>query len=342
MDLTLTTVQDDDSGEENGTKKLRVHEEPEEMPSTIDPSSMNLTAMTDSMERQELSASEYASDLAALQQAHEEREAILRKQVAAMQQRLDEHVTALEELQYRHEDQRAELVKAISDRDEAYQSASVAASRVASRDTLVTKLRAEKDGFAAQLAETTAALASHTVPEIAEFQALKQRTAEAEAERDKVLTKNENVKKELEYIRGLYQEISSRGAQIAEEKAELEAKTGELEQRASGAVAQARALANDKTNKQLMEEIKRLRAKQADYERVMGQRDEELARLREKERGRMGTRGASVPRSPGLASPMRLEPPRSSAVGSRAASPRRGSPAAAMLGGGNGKSRLGR
>ncbi|GAM83977.1 hypothetical protein ANO11243_019670 [Dothideomycetidae sp. 11243] len=336
---------DDENNDENGPKKVRIENiASSAMPSTINPASMSLSAITDSVDRQIVAYSEYESDMASLKHEHEVREAVLRKQVSDLEVRLEEHVSALEDLQYRHEEQRAELVKIQTERDTAQQKATVAITQMSSRDTLVNKIKAERDEYKALLAESKAALASHDVPEIADFEALKSKTADAEKEKAKLESKVKSLTTDLEYIRGLYQELSTKGARVIEEKNELESRVVDLEKKASDSVANALRLANDSTHQQLRVEIKRLKLTLADREKVLRQREEEMTKLREKERGRMGTRGASVPRSPGrLGSPMRLEPPRSSAVGSRAASPRRGSPATGAIGvAGAGKSRLGR
>ncbi|KAF2153493.1 hypothetical protein K461DRAFT_293754 [Myriangium duriaei CBS 260.36] len=333
---------DDDSNQTStDSKKMRIDNllSPE-MPSTINPATLSLSAITDSVDRQAVAASEYVSELASLRHEHE---LALQQKTFELETRLQEHIVALEDLQYRYEELRIELVNTRQERDEAYQSASLATTRVSSRDTLVGKIQAEREEYKRQLAETKAALQSHAVPEVAALEALKLQIAEAEKEKGKMEAKVKSLTQDLEYIRSLYQDVSTRGAQMAEEKNELESRVADLEKRASDNVATTLRLAKDTTHKQLHGEINRLRIMLTDRDKVLQQRDEEITKLREKERGRMGTRGGSVPRSPGqrLGSPMRLEPPRSSGVGSRATSPRRGSPAAGVLGSAV-KSRLGR
>ncbi|PNS16536.1 HDA1 complex subunit 3 [Sphaceloma murrayae] len=300
-------------------KKARIDPNPTEIPSTINPASLSLSAITDSADRNVVAASEYISELESLRQTHEVREAALESEVHALSKRLSEHITALEDLQYRHEDQRAQLIKIREERDEAHTSAAAAAARLAGRDEVINKLKGERDGYRAQLDEAKAALHSHVVPEIAEVEKLKSRVEELEREKGKMEARIENARKDAEYVRGLYQEASGKAAALAEEKSDLESSVEDLERRAGSAAAAARAASKDKAGQILRAEVKRLKLELGDREKVLNRKDEEIARLKEKERGRMGTRGGSVPRSPGrLGSPMRLEPPRSSGVGSRA------------------------
>ncbi|KAG8628368.1 hypothetical protein KVT40_004241 [Elsinoe batatas] len=322
-------------------KKARVDGPPSsalDMPSTINPSALSLSGVTDS--NHALAASEYISDLANLRAEHEATESALRGELSALARRLGEHITALEELQYRHEDMRTELVKTRVERDEAYTKAATATAQSSSRDSIITKVKTERDTYKMQAEEAKAALHSHVVPELAEMEKLKARLEEAEKDKTKLEGRVESARKEAEYVRSLYQDASSRAMDMADEQSEMQKKVADLERRASVAAQQARLASKDSANQTLRKEIRKLRLEVMDRERVLKAKDEEIARLKEKERGRMGTRGGSVPRSPGrLGSPMRLEPPRSSGVGSRAASPRRGSPAAGTL---TGKSKLGR
>lgn len=322
-------------------KKLRINPIESEIPSTINPASLSLSAITDSDDRHAVAASEYVSEIETLRHQHTARETALRNERASLAKQLADHISALEDLQYRHEEQRALLLKTREERDTAYTSAAAAAARLAGRDEVIAKIKGERDGYKLQLEEAKAALHSHVVPEVAEVEKLKSRVEEGERERVKLESRVESARREAEYVRSLYQDASSKAASLAEEKGEMEARVGELERRATSAAGQARLASKDGANQALRLEVRRLRLEVAEREKVLRGKEEEIVRLREKERGRMGTRGGSVPRSPGrLGSPMRLEPPRSSGMGSRAASPRRGSPAAGTLG--TGKSKLGR
>ncbi|KAF4555162.1 Hypothetical protein D9617_3g022340 [Elsinoe fawcettii] len=323
-------------------KKARIDTSPSsllDMPSTINPSALSLSGITDT--NHALATSEYVSDLANLRAEHEATESASRAEISSLAKRLAEHITSLEELQYRHEDLRTELVKTRVERDEAYTTAATAAAQLSSRDSIISKVKSERDAYKLQVEEAKAALHNHTVPEVAEVEKLKTRVEEAEKDKLRLEGRVESARKEAEYVRSLYQDASSKAATMAEEKAEMESRVEELEKKASKRIQQARLASKDGANQALRKEIRKLRLEVADRERVLKVKDEEMTRLKEKERGRMGTRGGSVPRSPGrLGSPMRLEPPRSSGVASRAGSPRRGSPAAGTLG--TGKSKLGR
>lgn len=323
-------------------KRTRTEISNSEVPSTINPASLTLSAMTDSADRHMVVASEYFSEMESLRRSNEAREEALRRKVSSLSERLAEHVTALEDVQYRHEEQRAHLVKTRAERDEAYTAASAARARLAGRDEVINKLKGERDEYKAQLYEAKAALHSHVVPEMADMEKLKSKMEDVEREKGKLESRVDSARREADYVRSLYQDVSSKAAALAAERGEMEEKLGDLEKRATNAAAQARLASRDGANKALRAEIKKLRLEIGDRERVLKGKNEEIAKMKEKERGRMGTRGGSVPRSPGkLSSPMRLELPRNSAMGSRATSPRRASPAAGAVSA-TGKSKLGR
>ena len=153
-----------------------------------------------------------------------------------------------------------------------------------------------------------------------------------------------------DYIRSLCQDISNKGSALTDENATLLLRVADLEKKASGETARAQAISKETLTKTLQRDKKRMAAMLKDREALLERKDEEIVRLKEAQRGRMGTRGSSVPpgaRSPvRLSSPMRLEPPRSSGVASRAGSPARATGGvvgrASPVPGGLGKSKLGR
>jgi hypothetical protein len=65
----------------------------------------------------------------------------------------------------------------------------------------------------------------------------------------------------------------------------------------------------------LARENKQLKARLKEQANVLARKDKELSLLKEASRGRMGTRGSSVPRSPRMSSPLKT------AAGSRQSSP---------------------
>ena len=105
--------------------------------------------------------------------------------------------------------------------------------------------------------------------------------------------------------------------QLAEEVADLNNRLAVAQNRASGEQVKLRQLGYNAFTKNLQNENKKLRAMLKDRDAGLKFRDQEIAKLKEASRGRMGTRGTSVPRSPRVGSPAKV----AGRIGSRQTSP---------------------
>lgn len=328
----------DNDDEEQQSKRTRV----DDMPMTINPADISITHISDTMGTQPVPMLQHTAELDALRLEHQREKTKLQDKLAALEARLNEHVTALEDLQYRFEDQRTDLVKTTAERDEAQQKVTLLATQLNNKDVSIAKTRLERDEFREQLLEARKAVLDHSVPERVELETLKTAAAEAEKEKLKAETRVKSMSNDLDYIRGKYQDARNSSASLAEENNELTAKIKDLEQKASGEMTRAKQISKDTVAAALRAEKHRLKVMLADRETLLTKKDEEITRLKEAQRGRMSTRGSSVPpgaRSPvRLQSPMRLEPPPSNL---RAVSPARGGRASPVPGS-HGKSKLGR
>ncbi|KAK5164626.1 uncharacterized protein LTR77_009832 [Saxophila tyrrhenica] len=217
------------------------------------------------------------------------------------QGRLDEHEQALSDLQYRHEDQRTHLVEVTKERDSAIATAQKAVERLNEQGAI----RIKNKELEQQLREANERLLDHSVPERAEYEALRLAAADAVLEKQKVEKRLEQAERDLAYVRDLYQSSSNSAQQLASQNNELEDELGIAKTRASGEQVKLRQMGYDSYTKNLEKENKKLKALLTDREAGMKFRDEEIARLKEASRGRMGTRATSVPRSPRLGSPMK-------------------------------------
>ena len=186
-------------------------------------------------------------------------------------------------------------------RDSAIVTAQTAVERLSEQSNI----RAKVKDLEQQLKEANERLLSHAIPEIAEFEALRLSTAEAVAEKDKLAKRIDQLINDAAYVRGLYQDSSSSAQQIAIQNAELENNLAVTQNRATGEQAKLRKMGYDSYSKQLEKENKKLKSVLQDRETGIKFRDDEIARLKEASRGRMGTRGTSVPRSPRMGSPMK-------------------------------------
>nr|OQO28916.1 hypothetical protein B0A51_03936 [Rachicladosporium sp. CCFEE 5018] len=149
-------------------KRARTEDTNGVLPSTINPMDIDMTHVSDSVSRPSASLSATECRLQALLQT--------------TQTRLAEHERALNDLQFVHEEQRIRVFDAERERDAANATATRAITRLTDQSTQIQTLRAERADLQAQLVAATEALASHTIPERAEFELLRQQLLKAENE----------------------------------------------------------------------------------------------------------------------------------------------------------------
>ncbi|GAB7360655.1 hypothetical protein MBLNU230_g0534t1 [Neophaeotheca triangularis] len=295
------------------------------MPVTINPAELDITHVSDSVDKP-TQGNLLTSSIPPFPSDTERR---LRKLLKETQDRLDEHVKAMSELQYRHEDQRNEMVEACTDRDNITESAARAMNRVQEQDEVLKALRIERNELKTKLLEADERLLSHSVPERAELEALRIAKDKAQAETERLQTRLESANGELEYMRTMYQDTSSKAQALAQQNGQLENELAIAQNKATGTQVALKQMSQDTLTKRLRAENKKLAAAIANREAGLKTRDEEIARLKEASRGRMGTRATSVPRSPRLGSPLKAATSGSGGNGGSAS--RQGSPSASEL-----------
>ena len=263
---------------------------------------MEITHISDSVPQgsQIITLLQHRLEMQALRDQHQ-------AEITALQSRLENHITALETLQLEKEDQRAHLVKAQADRDAAFQTAATVQTLLATRQSTLETLRVERTDLRTRLAAAEAAALDHSIPERAELEALKLSNMALETGKVKLEQRIQSQAKELEYIRGMYQDSSNRATELAGTVSDLETQLALATTKASGETAKAQLASKSSLNRRLVQEKERLETLLRDREGVLARKDEEIARMKEVQRGRMGTRGSSVPGSPArLGSPMRF------------------------------------
>lgn len=291
------------------------------LPTTINPLDIEITHISDSISKPSQSLLD-TSDLAPAPDMSDT-EKRLHSLLQEAQARVAEHAQALAALQYRHEDQRTQLIDTMSERDAAIATAQKAVERMNDLNKTASALRAERDELKTNLMTCQAALLNHSVPERADFERLRQDKEQAVKEKADFERRLKTAQDDLDYARDMYQTSSSQAQALASQTKDLENRLSHTQNRATGEQARARQMTLDAQAKNMARENKQLRQRLEERETSLKLKDEELAKLREASRGRMGTRGSSVPRSPRMASPMKL------AAGSP--SSRQGSPAAGDL-----------
>nr|POE87255.1 hypothetical protein CFP56_29844 [Quercus suber] len=285
-----------------------------QVPTTIDPREIDLIHVSNSTEK---SGPPHAGGIPQLWSANELRLQVLLQDAQA---RVEAHSEALRVLQYNHEELRVTLRGITTERDEAIATAQRAVARLADSSSKLAELQMENRGLKSQLDDANTLLQTHDVPEQAAFQRIRHKLQTAQQEREKADARTETMKRDLEYAQEMYQTASSDVQAVNAERNELASQLAAVQDRATGEQARLRQLGYDEQNRNLRNEVKKLRLLVHEREASIKSRDEEIGRLKEASRGRMGTRGVSVPRSPRLGSPLMMDRGRGTARQSSPAS----------------------
>ncbi|KAK6004648.1 hypothetical protein QM012_008510 [Aureobasidium pullulans] len=272
-----------DNNDAPSAKRVRVDES---LPLTINPADMHIAPgalpLSNSHVSDSVAASQHAATLQELHRA---------------QAQVRELTQALETLQYDHEEQRAQMVQAQKERNEALEREEKLSSSNIDLRAKNTSYRDQVLDLKKQLEAGRIALVSHTVPERAELEKSKAETLAANAERDREANRAKWAEQQVDYTRNQYQTSSNEITKLSAETADLKQKIDELEVKASGEQARLKELNNNAVIAKYSSTIKKLRQDLTEREGTMQRMSEELTRLREA-RGRVGTRANSIPRSP--------------------------------------------
>ncbi|KAK4544223.1 hypothetical protein LTR36_004433 [Oleoguttula mirabilis] len=294
------------------------------LPMTINPHDLEITHVSDSVHKPTQLSTFADAEAAAQSSLLSDTEQRLRSLLEDAQNRLVEHIEALSGLQFRHEEQREKLIEVTNQRDIAISTAQQAVNRITETAKNTSTLKAERTALKQQLEEANAKLLDHSVPERAEFEALRLAAAQTKTEKEQLDKRLLSARDENEYLRSNYQTSSQTAQNLASQNTELENELAVAQNKATGEQVKLRQMGYDSQTKSLRDENKKLKALLKDRDAGLKFRDEEIAKLKEASRGRMGTRGTSVPRSPRLGSPMKMDGLRGR--GSRQESPAAGEP----------------
>lgn len=270
-----------------------------EVPMTINPLEMDITHVSDSVDKVTQSLVETDNVGLSYETCLHER------QLKGLQAQLDDLERDLEGLQYRFEEQRMELASTKSALDEANSTAMTAMERMNQAMTSSGTLRTERTELKQKLEDANKKLLEHEIPERREYEELRLALEKATLDKEKSDKRAETAQRDLDWTRSAYQESSSRALELAEQSRDLEAKLAVTERLASDQQIRAQQESGRNRDKALATQNRKLKQLLSDREALLKLKDEELQRLKDANRGRMGTRGNSVPRSPRLGSPMR-------------------------------------
>ncbi|CAK4017033.1 unnamed protein product [Lecanosticta acicola] len=281
---------------EDASKRPRLDEA--EMPGTINPQEIEVTHISDSMGKGTQTNIEMGDVFAPSGPSEAQAEAL-----EEARSFLAEYEKALEDVQYRFEEQHAELVKVRQARDSEMTRAEAALERLSVTEMNNTTLRDERTLLKEQLADANARVADISIPERQEFERLRLEVQLARVEKEKAEKKVAGLEKELDWTRKMYQDSSSQARDLAEQNTDLEGRLVRAEKQASGEQARALQMSQDMKHKALERENKKLKGLLKNREDDLKQMDERLQR-EQAGRGRIATRQSSVPRSPRLGSPV--------------------------------------
>lgn len=211
----------------------------------------------------------------------------------------------LDDLQFRLEEMQKQLSEVIQERDAAIKTAQQAVTRMNDQADHLRTLKSSIIDLRTKLDESDMRFVDHAIPERAENEALRQAAAKATDGEQKAVAKVEGMKKDLLYAQSMYQDASTKASGLAGENEIMARQLALTEAAASKERAHLRQMGFDNVAKQLHRDNKQLRTLLDLRELALTSRDEEILRLKDTNRGRVSTRGSSVPRSPRMSSPLK-------------------------------------
>ncbi|KFY44368.1 hypothetical protein V494_01509 [Pseudogymnoascus sp. VKM F-4513 (FW-928)] len=232
-------------------------------------------------------------DLEAQLQESESDKARLRQSNATLELKLNEHIKIVNKFVSQSRETANQRRIAENTASAAESRASTLHAKLETRSTQNIALLAKVGDLEAELTVARAALASSAVPEQREFEALRAKAAEAQAEREKLEKRAVSSAKDFEFTREQYQRASNQAAELASDVSALQAEKVVLERRANENIVRVREIQARSEVAQLKARIDQLEAEAELLKADVGRKNEEL-----KARGARGLRGASVPRSP--------------------------------------------
>lgn len=290
-------------------KKARV----EPFPLTINPSEMHLPQSDmDSMHlshapshvTDSIAASQHATAIQALKDEFARKERESEAAVHSAQIQVQQHAKSMESLQFEFEEQRAKLIKVEAERNQAVQREMRQQERVLTLQAKNTSYRDEIAQLKKQLDDARLTMQDHTIPDRAELEKMRLELDTAKSDREKEASRVKALDSQVDYLRDNYQTASNQATTLAAANAAHEKLIKELEIKASGEQAKLRGMSLDSHSKKLQADNEKLTATLKGREEALSRMNEELIKLREASRGRVGTRASSVPRTPRSGTPM--------------------------------------
>ena len=216
----------------------------------------------------------------------------------ATNRRLEEHVQALGDLQYRFEEQ-VEVVRNLrAERNGAVAALTQAERRRDAAVTEVGKLKEERTSLQEELSAARSALERSSVPEVVELEKARAEARKAMAENQQMEHRLQSMTRDFDFTRAQYQQASTVAAEAMSELSTLREENKVLQRKASGEAMKVRQMSAAAGEERNLNRIRELESKLADREEMLWRKGEE-ARTNNNGRGKgVSTRASSVPRSP--------------------------------------------
>lgn len=166
------------------------------------------------------------------------------------------------------------------------------------KDADISKLRDQESFLESELDTARNSLSNSSNPNVAGFEALRKELAQSKAETALIQKRLTNQSDTLNYAQDAYRLASDAAAESARERDALLAEVTLFREKANANIVAVHQIQTASTESELLARNSQLKARIAEAERELEKKDAELKAL---SNGRRGTRGTSVPRSPGPA-----------------------------------------
>lgn len=214
-----------------------------------------------------------------------------------------DYKSALEDVQFRFEEQTRELRNTTKEREDARAETAKVQRQLEATEKRLTNSTDQRIALAAELKTTTDALTSSNVAELVEYQRLRV----DEAGKAKLETRLERQEAQMGFIREQYQTASETAATLGREVEALQKENARLQTQSSGDQVKLRQLVIADERKTWKREIERKDGRIRDLEGLCSRTREENENL--KKQRAVNTRQGSMPRSPRMAPLSRMGSP---------------------------------
>jgi chromosome segregation ATPase len=211
---------------------------------------------------------------------------------------------AINDLQFRFEDQSKENRQLKTKVEELETSLAMAQKQRESRETAIVSLKEEVTKWRTELTSARDLLATSAVPEVAELERLRKERDAAEEKARKATKRADDSENTIGFVRKQYDEVTERVIELNQVNEEFRTRLQKAEKLAHGEVSKARKMNLESQTEIIRKENENLRRQCNELEYILKRKEEEL-----KNKRTIVTRGGSVPRSPRIGPSSRATSP---------------------------------